>query len=161
MIEKESISLATEYLNKATRFHDDGKLENAIIAYRASISIYPTAKAYTNLGIVYSLQGKLDMAIEECKKAIELEPEYEDSYNNIGLYLISLGREDEAIEWFEKAIEVDGDDSNCLSFYHLGRIYENKGDWMKALRSFNRAILIDPNYEPAQNAIIKLSTLLN
>ncbi|MDR3626754.1 MAG: tetratricopeptide repeat protein [Ignavibacteriaceae bacterium] len=161
MIEKESISLATEYLNKAARFHDDGKLENAVIAYRASISIHPTAKAYTNLGIVYSLQGKLDMAIEECKKAIELEPEYEDSYNNIGLYLISLGKEDEAIVWFEKAIEVDNDNSNCISFYHLGRIYEKKGDWMKALRNFNRAISIDTNYEPAQNALIKLSTLLN
>ena len=161
MIEKDSISLATEYFNNANKLHVDGKLENAIIAYRASISIYPTAKAYISLGTIYSLQGKLDMAIEECKKAIEIEPEYEDSYNNIGSYLLKLGKDDEAIEWFEKAIQVDEDDSSCISFYNLGRIFEKKGDWLKALRNYNKAIAIDSNYEPAQNAIIKLSTLLN
>lgn len=161
MIEKDSISLATGYFDRAYKLHIDGKLENAIIAYRTSIRIYPTAKAHTCLGLVYSLQGKFDMAIEECKKAIELEPCFEDSYHNIGAYLVSLGREEEAIDWFEKAIEMNNDNSHYSSYYNLGKIYEKKGDWLKAFRHFNKAITIDGNYEPAQNAVIKLSTLLN
>jgi Tfp pilus assembly protein PilF len=161
MIEKDSITLATEYYDRANKLHINGKLEKAIIAYRASIGIHPTARAHTNLGVVYSLQGKFDLAIEECEKAIELEPEFGDSYNNLGSYLISLGREEEAIAWFEKAINVKDDNSNQGSYYNLGKIYEKKGEWLKALRYFNKAVTIDGNFEPAQNAIIKLSTLLN
>jgi tetratricopeptide (TPR) repeat protein len=161
MIKKDSISLATEYFDTAYKLHIDGKLENAIVAYRASIRMYPTAKAYTCLGVVFSLQGKYDLAIEECKKAIELEPEFGESYNDIGSYLVSLRREEDAIHWFEKAIEVNDADSICLSYYNIGKIYERKSDWLKALRYFNKVITIDGNNEPAQNAIIKISTLLN
>jgi tetratricopeptide (TPR) repeat protein len=161
MIEKNIITLAAEYFERAYKLHSDGKLENAILAYRASIRIYPSAKAYTCLGKVYSLQGKFDLAIEKCKKAIELEPESANAYHDIGTYLISMGREKDAIYWFEKAIELPNNESNCYSYYNLGKIYEKEGDWLKALRHFNKAIAIDGNYEPAQNAIIKLSTLLN
>jgi tetratricopeptide (TPR) repeat protein len=161
MIEKDSISLAIEYFETGYKMHADGKLENAALAYRASINLYPTAKAYTSLGIVYGLQGKYDMAIEECKKAVELEPEFGESYYQIGSYMVSMGREEDAITWLEKAIEIIKDDSNYSAYYKLGKIYEKKGDWLKALRHFNKAITIDGNYEPAQNAVIKLSTLLN
>ena len=161
MIKKNSISLAVEYFDTAYKLHVDGKLENAIVAYRASIRMCPTAKAYTCLGVVYSLQGKYDLAIEECKKAVELEPDFGESYHDIGSYLVSLGREEDAIHWFEKAIEMNSADSNCHSYYNLGKIYEKKGDWLKALKHFNKAITIDDNYEPAQNAVIKISTLLN
>lgn len=161
MIDKDSISISTEYFETACKLHLEGKLESAVIAYRASIRIFPTAKAHTSLGIVYGLQGKYDMAIEECKKAIELAPESGESYKNIGTYLVAMGRDEDAILWFEKAIEINNDESNHSSYYSLGKIYEKRGDWLKALRHFNKAITIDGNYEPAQNAVIKLSTLLN
>jgi tetratricopeptide (TPR) repeat protein len=161
MFDKDNISLATEYFDRAYQLHNDGKLENAIIAYQASIRIYPTAIAYISLGLVYSLQEKFDLAIEECKNAIELDPNSGDAYNDIGTYLVKMGREEEAIYWFKKAIELVSEDSCCLSYYQLGKIYEKKGDWLKAIRHFNKAISIDGTYDPAQNAIIKLSTLLN
>lgn len=161
MIKKDIISIATEYFDTAYKLHKGGKLENAVIAYRASIRIYPTAKAYSNLGIIYSLQGKYDQAIEECKKAVELDPQYGESYYQIGSCLVSLCREADAIYWFEKAIEVNKEEVNYSAYYKLGKIYEKKGDWQKALRHFNKAITIDGDFEPAQNAIIKLSTLLN
>jgi tetratricopeptide (TPR) repeat protein len=161
MIEKDIISLAGEYFEKAYKLHSDGKLESAIIAYRASIRIYASAKAYICLGKVYGLQGKFDLAIEKCKKAIELEPESGEAHNDIGSYFVSMGRGKDAIHWFEKAIELQITNPKCNPYYNLGKIYEKEGNWLKAIRHFNKAIAIDDNYEPAQNAIIKLSTLLN
>ena len=161
MIEKDNISLAIEYFETACKFHTNGKLADAILAYQASINLYPTPKAHTSLGIVYSLQGKFDLAIEECKKAIDLEPEFWEAYDNIGSYMVILCREEDAIEWFEKAMNLNDETSYYLPYFHLGKIFEKKGDWMKALRYFNKAVTINCNYEPAQIAIIKLSTLLN
>jgi tetratricopeptide (TPR) repeat protein len=161
MNEKDTISIATEYFDRAYKLHMDGKLENAILAYRASIRIFPSARAYSRLAEVYSLQGKFNLAIELCKKAIELEPQLGSLYHDIGSYLVSIEMDEEAISWFERAIQINSPNSNCYSYYNLGKIYEKEGDWMNALRNFNKAVAIDGTYEPAQNAIIKLSTLLN
>ena len=39
------------------------------------------AIAYNNLGVLFSEQGKYDKAIDACKKAILLQPDYADAYN--------------------------------------------------------------------------------
>ncbi|MCU0228257.1 MAG: tetratricopeptide repeat protein, partial [Bryobacterales bacterium] len=75
----------------------NGRLEDAILLYRESISTLPTAEACTFLGWVYRFQGKLQEAIEECKNAILIDPTLGNPYNDIGAYLIELGRHEEAI----------------------------------------------------------------
>ena len=51
---------------------------------------YPTAEAYTFLGWTYHFQGRIEDAIAECKRAIEVDPEFGNPYNDIGAYLIEL-----------------------------------------------------------------------
>ena len=53
-----------------------GELDRAIEAYRRSIEVHPTAEAHTYLGWTYSFQGKLDEAMAECMRAIEIDPEF-------------------------------------------------------------------------------------
>ena len=38
------------------------------------LELYPTAEAHTLLGWTYHFQGRLDDAIAECKRAIEIDP---------------------------------------------------------------------------------------
>src|SRR5580765_7415390 len=89
------------YLNKAYALQMNGKFEEAILNYKKSLEIFPTAEAHTFLGWTYSFLGDLDRAIEECKKAIAIEPDYGNPYNDIGAYLIQQGKSDEAITWLE------------------------------------------------------------
>ena len=161
MTKKDNISLAVEYFDRAYQMQLNGNIENAIIEYQTSINIFPTAKAHTFLGLAYSLQGNFELAIEECKNAISLEPTFSNPYNDIGTYFLKLEKDDEAISWFEKALSIRNNNLAYLSFFNLGKIFENKGDWMKALSYFNKAILVNPDFEPAQDELIKLSTLLN
>jgi tetratricopeptide (TPR) repeat protein len=65
--------------------------------------LHPTAEAHTFLGWTYHFQGRLDDAIAECKRAIEIDPEFGNPYNDIGAYLIELKRFDGAIPWLERA----------------------------------------------------------
>ena len=54
-----------------------GKLEEAINAYKKSISINPYhARTYSNIGIALQEQGKLEEAIEAYNKAVSLKPDY-------------------------------------------------------------------------------------
>ncbi len=161
MLESENIAIASEYFDRAYKMHLDGKIESAIKEYQASIQIFPTAKAYAFLGWAYSLQGNFDLAIDECKKAIELEPDFDSAYKDIGIYLMNLDKLDEALSWLEKAVNFPDNDSKHLSYFNIGKIYDKKGDWLKASKYYNISLLLKPEYEPAQIALIRISTLFN
>lgn len=158
---KEKIHLAIEYFNKAYQLHMSGNIKDAIEAYKKSIDYYPTPKAHTFLGWAFSLNGRFEEAIDECKIAIELDPNFGNPYNDIGSYLINLGKFDEAIYWLEKAIEAPDYEPRHFPFYNLGRVYEKKGDWFTALTYYEEALKINPDYELAKNAFIKLTSMLN
>ena len=146
MLESENIAIATECFDRAYKMHLDGKIESAITEYKNSIQIFPTAKAYAFLGWAYSLQGNFDLAINECKKAIELEPNFDSAYKDIGIYLMNLNRLDEALSWLEKAASFPDNDSSYLSFFNIGKIYDKKGDWLKASKYYNISLLFKPEY---------------
>jgi Tfp pilus assembly protein PilF len=161
MINKEKILLATEYFNKAYQLHMSGNIKEAIRTYQKSIDYYPTPKAHTFLGWAFSLNGRFEEAIDECKTAIDLNPDYGNPYNDIGSYLINLDRYDEAIYWLEKAIDAPEYEPRHFPYYNLGRIYEKKGEWFSALHNYSEALKHNPDYELAKNAFIRLTAMMN
>ena len=161
MVAKNKISLASEFFNKAYDLHLRGKIDDAINNYKLSIQSYPTAKAHTYLGWAYSLHANYEEAIEECKTAIELDPDFGNPYNDIGSYLISLGKLDEAIIWLEKAIDAEDYEPRHFPYFNLGRIYERKGDWFTAMKYYEDALDVNPDYEIAKSAVLRLTAMLN
>lgn len=161
MISREKIALASDYFTRAYDLHLKGKIDDAIKNYILSIECHPTAKAHTYLGWALSLKGKYEDAIDECEVAVELDPEYGNPYNDIGSYLISLKRYDEAISWLERALEISGYELRHYPYYNLGRIYEEKGEWFSARKYYDDALKINPDYELAKSALLRITTLLN
>lgn len=161
MIDKDKIELAVEYFNKAYKLHMIGNINEAIDAYKKSIDYYPTPKAHTFLGWAFSLNGKYEEAIDECKIAIDLDPNFGNPYNDIGSYLINLEQYDEAVYWLEKAIEAPDYEPRHFPYYNLGRIYEKRGDWYSALNSYAESLKQNPNYELAKNAFVRLTAMMN
>ena len=153
MDQKESLEKAVRLFHEAYRRQMDGELEEAIRLYRASIVSHPTAEAHTFLGWTYSFQGRYEEAIDECQKAIAVDPDFGNPYNDIGAYLINLGRLDEAIPWLEKATHAPRYDAHHYPHFNLGRVYLAKGMLKKALEEFERALAIEPNYTSARQAI--------
>jgi Tfp pilus assembly protein PilF len=135
------------------QLHLAGVYEEAIKRFEASIELHPTAEAHTFLGWSMSYLGRLKEAIEECKKAIAIDPDYGNPYNDIGVYLIDLGRPEEAIGWLEQAISAKR--YCCYQFPHfnLGRVQLMNGELKEAKRSFERALSYDPNYLPAHQGL--------
>ncbi len=158
---KEKEVLAEEHFNRGFKAHLDGELIEAIHEYKTSIGLSPSAVAYTFLAWAYSLLGMYENAIEECLNAIDVDPDYGNPYNDIGSYMISLGRYDEAKIFLEKALRAPDYEPRHYPLYNLGRIYEKKGDWLKALEYYNCSLEIEPDYELAQDAVLRLTTLLN
>ena len=152
---------AEDLFHQACQRQSDGELEEAVRLYRESIALFPTAEAHTFLGWAYSYMGRLDDAIEECRKAIDIDPEFGNPYNDIGAYLMQKGEVDEAIPWFEQALDAGRYESYCFPHMNLGRAYEHKRLWLRALASYRRAIEEKPDYNPALEGIARIRGYLN
>lgn len=150
-----------EYFRKAYEAQMAGQLEKAIEYYAKSIELCPTAEAHTFLGWTYSFLRQYDRAIEECRKAIEVDPAFGNPYNDIGAYLIELGRLDEAISWLEKAIHAPRYDPRHYPHFNLSRIYEHRYEYDKAIEHLKKAVDLEPHYTLARRALRKLIARLN
>src|SRR5580658_4338079 len=152
---------AWELLREAYREQMAGDYARAVEIYKSSLALFPTAEAHTFLGWTYHFQGKIDDAIAECKRAIEVDPEFGNPYNDIGSYLIALGRVDEAIPWLERAIEARRYEPRHFPHYNLGRAYLGKEMYARATKCFQEALEVEPRYSLARQALASLRRMVN
>jgi len=155
------VAHAWELLQEAYRAQVEGDLDHAVELYRKSLTAHPTAEAHTFLGWTYHFQGKIQEAIEECKRAIEVDPDFGNPYNDIGAYLISLGCYDEAIPWLERAVEARRYEPRHFPHFNLGRAYLAKDMLNRARDEFQHALRVEPEYELARQALENLRRMLN
>jgi len=125
----------------------EGRVSEAIDLYEQSIHIKPTAEGYTFRGWAVSFLGDLDSAIEDCKRAIRIDPDFGNPYN--------------AIPWFQTAKNAKRYEPRHFPYLNLGRVYLAKGESMRALDEFVRALEIRPEDGSALEAIEKISYSVN
>ena len=118
--------------------------------------VCPTAEAYTFRGWAYNFLGRVDDAIGECKKAIEVDPGFGNPYNDIGAYLIAKGELDEAVPWLEQAKRAPRYEPRHFPYMNLGRLYAAKGMLQQAISEFERALELQPG-EPTCEAVVARS----
>ncbi|PWT84033.1 MAG: hypothetical protein C5B58_05415 [Acidobacteria bacterium] len=105
------------------------------------------------LGESYYKSGKIDKAIEEFKKLIEIEPSAR-AYAFLGLSHTFLGRFDEAKEDFQNGLKLDPHNNFCL--FHLGYIAKLQGHSAAADAAFQRVLRSDPDF---RDALLELADL--
>jgi len=138
-----------------------GDLDEAVDLYKQSIEAYATAEAHTFLGWTYSFMSLPDQAVEECHRAIEVDPDFGNPYNDIGAYLIEQGNLHDAIPWLERAMTASRYECYFYPHFNLGRVYEALGRVRDALREYKAAIDLNPKYALALRAFRKLQARLN
>lgn len=148
-------------VERAQRHQMKGEFADAIILYRRSLAILPTAEAYTYLGWTYSMMNRYPEAIESCKLAIEVDESFGNPYNDIGAYMIELNHWEEAIPWLEKATKAPRYEARQFPHLNLGRVYEHLGRFRTALSYYERALAIDPFNRAALWAKYKLIGRMN
>src|SRR6202046_3768951 len=152
---------AMEFFHQAYQAQMQGQLDRAAELYQSSIDLLPTAEAHTFLGWTYHFQGRVDDAIAECKRAIEVDPDFGNPYNDIGAYLIDLERHDEAIPWLERAIRAPRCEPRHFPHFNLGRAYFAKGMVLRARKCFQDALRIEPRYALARQAVENIRRMMN
>jgi tetratricopeptide (TPR) repeat protein len=122
---------------------DQAERDKAKALYREAIKMkWPNWVAHNNLGKVLEDEGKLDEAIAEFDRAVEIEPSATLPLANRGEILRRRagpkGKLDKAIESYKAALDVDP--HNSLALRGLGGVLEQRGDLDSAIAQFRSAI---------------------
>jgi serine/threonine protein kinase/tetratricopeptide (TPR) repeat protein len=89
--EREKLYIIAHY------YADSGQLDKGITAYELYRQTYPRDSApYNNLAIIYSQLGQFDNALENAKRAVELDPDMLTGYGQLAQAYMGLNRFDEA-----------------------------------------------------------------
>lgn len=109
------------------------------------VTAYPNdERAHDILADHYSGQQEYELAIEERKKAIEINPNFSPPYNMMGYNYRSLGNYSEAEEAFKKYIELIPDDPNPYDSY--AELLLKMGKYDASIDSYQKALEINPNF---------------
>jgi tetratricopeptide (TPR) repeat protein len=108
-----------------------------------------TAHGYNSFGNLFYDLGRFNQAIEQYKKAIELDPAYVVAYNNRGLALRSLGKYEEALTQYLKATELEP--TNPDVFNNIGNALYDLKKYEEAIAQYIKAIELDSNFVDAYN----------
>jgi Flp pilus assembly protein TadD len=83
---------------------------------------------------------KLDEAIEQYQKALEIDPNYQDALHGLGMAQFNRGRVDDAIATARRLIELDQDD--ILAHTSLSMFYQAQGRIEDAEKEGNAARIL-------------------
>jgi len=149
------------YFNKGIASLASGKYEDAVESLTQAVTVNPhDAVAYTKLGLAYSALGAHKLAITAFKQAIKLNRAFvdADSYFRLGSAYLALSDYASAIDPLKQALygvkaKLLEDRTNSTAGpseteinYALGRAYYGTGSYRQALKSFEIAVRLKPDF---------------
>ena len=96
-----------------------GEWDSAEMALRKRLQLRPGPHYYVFLGRVLNAQGKTELAVESCRKALELNPAFDEAWFNLGGYYLLLNNHQEALRAYEKAVALDPSYAGQIDFIRL------------------------------------------
>ncbi len=99
--------------------------------------------AHSNLGRIVEGRGRVDEAIAQYRRAVEILPSYAPFHNDLGKALAGQGRLDEAMDHYRKSLEIQPD--NAVVHATLGTALVSQGRLDEAIGHYRKSLEIQPN----------------
>lgn len=130
------------YTNLGKVYADTEEYEMAAGVYEKVLTLSPPAdqlpRIHLNLGVAYMGLERVDDAIREWKRAVELDPDYMDAYMNLGSAYQASNMPDSTRAVWERALAVGG--QSIVPRVALGRLASVEGRLSDALRYYGEII---------------------
>ncbi len=138
---------AQRYYRLGQAEFEQGKTQQAIESLKKAIGMDPKlAEAHNYLGIVYLQQSDAPRAAKYLKKAVDINPYYTDAHNTLGVAYKELGKYGRAQAEFETALKDKTYPTPEKIHLNMGHLYLAQSMYPEAIRSFEQALTIRPNY---------------
>lgn len=115
------------------------QFDAAVSKYNEAIKLNRDPVYFCNRAAAYCRLEQYDLAIQDCRTALALDPKYSKAYGRMGLALSCQNRYEQAVEAYKKALELDPTQE---SFKNNLRIAEEK---VKELEATAQSSGLPPN----------------
>ncbi|WKX95724.1 hypothetical protein Q1695_012296 [Nippostrongylus brasiliensis] len=115
------------------------QFDAAVSKYNEAIKLNRDPVYFCNRAAAYCRLEQYDLAIQDCRTALALDPKYSKAYGRMGLALSCQNRYEQAVEAYKKALELD---PNQESFKNNLKIAEER---VKELEAAAQASGAQPN----------------
>jgi tetratricopeptide (TPR) repeat protein/peroxiredoxin len=105
--------------------------------------------AWNNLGILAAGDGNTDQAVDDFRRALQIDPKHAIALQNLGNAYRQKRDWAGAQDAFERALALNPDDPEAN--YSLGMVYAQKNDTQRAYEFLRKAIAARPVYPEALN----------
>ncbi len=119
-------------------FVEEREPQAAVTYYQSLVDADPRQwGGYYGLGLAYRKMGRFDKSTEAFQQAHALVPQDLDVSRELGIVYFLSGKVDQALEKLEAVKSAPGEAKNndLMVLYYLGRAYQEKGDFARALPS--------------------------
>lgn len=96
---------------------------------------------YYNIAVIYLNMGKLDFALDNFKKSLEINPSFDSAKEGVGRIYSQNGQKLEAVKYYEAILK--NDTKNYEIALMLGKIAAEINDFSKAEECFEKCIKIN------------------
>lgn len=139
-------------------YYSEGLLEEAIQENQRKLESDPNNHMLRcSLANSFFRIGKIDEAIKEYRKCIEIAPSSE-YWNNLGKALLNVGHYDEAANAFKQVLAKNNWPD---AHFHLALAYKSSGNSEEALKELDEALKSNPKYREAINEKAQILEALN
>jgi tetratricopeptide (TPR) repeat protein len=87
--------------------------------------------------------GRIEEAIDYCRKSLRVNPDYAGAHNNLGNALLSQDKVEEAIDHFQQAVQLSPDLTEA--HYNLGVAFAALGKIEQAIDHYQQALKLNPD----------------
>ncbi len=147
-----SFSTTDQRLQHAAGLHRDGRLKQAVAAYRSVLKQDPgNFQALYYCAMAQSQIGDLDGALKSIAKALKRAPDSKEAHNAAGNIYAAKGRAERAATHFRKALALDRDFADAL--FNLGNALATMGEAREAAQALEKAVSLRPDWVEARIAL--------
>jgi predicted Zn-dependent protease len=117
-------------------FVEEREPQAAVTYFQSLIDANPNHReGYYGLGLAYRKMGRFDKSMEVLEQAHSMAPKDLDVSRELGIVYFLAGKLDQAIENLEtiRSASGEGQNNDLMTLYYLGRGYQERGDFAKAL----------------------------
>lgn len=139
------IAIATQSVGE--EYYNAGNFTSALKNLLEAYKTIPNDPSLNNsLGLVYLAKDRYDLAEKHFKAALDLKADYDDARNNLGAVYMKQKKWGLAIQCFKAVSDSLLYQTPETALANLGLVYYQQQLYSKAMKYFNRALEMRPNY---------------
>jgi len=166
--------VATRHTIQAQLLHCSDRRREAVYEYKRALALNPEDRNTKYLmncaaeaqkmndfsgGEEFLKNEKYAEAIEEYKKALEMDPHFLFALNSLAIAHYRNGETEKALDAFSHLIKIHP--AYVQAYYSLAAIYADQGRFTEAKAELEKALTINPAFEEARTGLEKLEAMIS